>query len=110
MYHLSIINIITVNILLITVILLLFVYEKKRKTKNIEETVTSVTSDKKRKMQNLDESMNSSRSLSTTYSSDEEIKEKKSPTKEELIKLLENANNKIAQLQSTLEVTSLRMC
>jgi hypothetical protein len=81
---------------------LLSFYEQK--TKNIEETVDS---GKKRKIK--DESI-SSRSSSTSYSSDkDEIIEKKSPTKEELMKLLEDANNKIVKLQSTLEVNSLRM-
>lgn len=85
----------------------MFFYEQK--AKNIEKTVNSDTSDKKRKIKDLDESMNSSRSPSTTYSSDEEIKDKKSPTKEELVKMLANANNKIAKLQSIMEVNTLCM-
>ncbi|XP_024890773.1 uncharacterized protein LOC112466738 [Temnothorax curvispinosus] len=86
--------------------------EKKKttysfKSKNIDEEINiSDTSGKKRKIKDLDESTNSSRSLSTTYSSDEEIKDSKSPTKEELAKLLEDANKKIAKMQS-LEVKSL---
>lgn len=85
----------------------MFFYEQK--AKNIEETVNSDTSGKKRKLKDLDESMNSSRSPSTTYSSDEEVKDKKSPTKEELVKLLEDANNKIKKLQSIMEINLLRM-
>lgn len=43
------------------------------------------------------------------YSCDGKIKKKKSPTKEELLKLLEDANNKITKLESALKVNLLSM-